>query len=247
MQRWTWSMMAMQDIRMRYRGSILGPFWGTLTTLVMVASMGFVYALIFAMDISVYLPFLTFGLLPWQYIGGVINEGCQSFIAAQPILYQTRMPLTVHIVRVVYRNLLVLAHNIPIVIGIAIVFHVPWGWTTLMVFPALALLVIASIAVSFVLGMVSARFRDVPLIISNIMQLLFFLTPIIWQPELLRDYRIIADANPLYAAVDLMRAPLLGQAPSPWSWPVALITTACLCVLSFGLFTKFRRRIVYWV
>ena len=246
-QPWAWGMMAMQDIRLRYRGSVLGPLWASLTTLIMVGSMGFVYALIFNMDIAVYLPYLTFGLIPWQFISSAINEGCQSFIASQPIMLQTKMPLTVHNLRTVYRNVLVTAHNVPIVIGVALVFHVPWDWYTLMVIPAAIVLVIAAIAFGLLLGMVSARFRDVPLIVTNVMQLIFFLTPILWQADLLRDYRIIADANPFYAAVDIVRSPLLGQAPSSWSWPVIGITTACLLVISFALFAKFRRRIAYWV
>jgi ABC-2 type transport system permease protein/lipopolysaccharide transport system permease protein len=239
--------MATQDIRLRYRGSVLGPIWATLTTVIMVASMGVVYALIFKMDIAVYLPFLTFGLIPWQFISSVVTEGCQSFIAAQPVMHQTRMPLTVHVMRVVYRNVLVMAHNVPVIVGVAAIFHISWNWWSLMVIPGMCVLVISAGAVSFMLGMISARFRDVPPIVGNVMQLVFFLTPVLWAIDLLGKYRIIVDANPVFAAIDIVRAPLLGQSPSFYSWPMALATCAVLCVVAYGLFAKFRRRIAYWV
>jgi len=79
---WMWSAMAMQDIRLRYRGSILGPFWLTLSTIIMVAAMGVIYARLFHMEVSRYLPFLTIGLIVWQFISALINEGCQTFLAA---------------------------------------------------------------------------------------------------------------------------------------------------------------------
>jgi ABC-type polysaccharide/polyol phosphate export permease len=246
-QRWAWGRMATQDIRLRYRGSVLGPFWATLTMIIMVASMGFVYALIFKMNIAVYLPFLTFGLIPWQFISSVVTESCQTFIAAQPIMHQAAMPLSAHMFRVVYRNVLVMLHNLPILLGVALIFQIPWGWPTLLALPAFGLLVIDSMAVSLLLGMLSARFRDVPLIVANLLQIIFFLTPILWSADLLREYRFIADLNPVFAAIDILRSPLLGQMPAANSWPVSLFVCGSLCLLALLMFTRFRQRVAYWV
>jgi ABC-2 type transport system permease protein/lipopolysaccharide transport system permease protein len=245
-RRWIWSAMAMQDIRLKYRGSLLGPFWTTLTTAVLVASMGFVYSLIFKIDVYEYLPYLTFGLIPWQFISTVIIEGCQSFIVAQPVMHQARMPLSVHVFRCVYRNLLVVAHNLIIVVVVLALFgfhcsHLP------LVIPAALIVTFDAIWLCCVLGMVSARFRDVPPIVGSILQIVFFLTPVFWQPTALGAYRWIADLNPVYAAIDIVRAPLLGQSPEPLSWPVMLLTSVLGGAVSFWFFAKFRPRVAYWV
>ena len=76
---WMWSAMATQDIKLRYRGSVLGPFWLTLSMLIMVAAMGLIYARLFGTEASRYLPFLTVGLVLWQFISATITEGCQYF------------------------------------------------------------------------------------------------------------------------------------------------------------------------
>src|SRR6266540_2448607 len=158
---WMWSAMAMQDIKMRYRGSLLGPFWLTISMAIMIAAMGLIYARMFKMEINQYLPFLTVGLVVWNFVSTVIIEGCETFLSAHNIITQVRLPFSLHAWRTVYRNLIVLAHNMVIVPLVLIIFSVPVGWTVVFVIPALVILTINGIWVSILLGMISARYRDV--------------------------------------------------------------------------------------
>src|SRR5215470_3515765 len=82
---WMWWGMAMQDIKMRYRGSLLGPFWLTISMVIMIAAIGLIYA---RMEITQYLPFLTVGLVIWNFVSTVITEGRQTFLSAQNIITQ---------------------------------------------------------------------------------------------------------------------------------------------------------------
>jgi homopolymeric O-antigen transport system permease protein len=244
---WMWSAMAMQDIKMRYRGSLLGPFWLTISMLIMIAAMGLIYARLFNMEITRYLPFLTVGLVVWNFVSTVIIEGCQTFVSAQSIITQVRMPFSVHAWRTVYRNLIVLAHNMVIVPLVLIIFSVPINWSVIIIVPAFVILTINGIWVSILLGMISARYRDVPPIVMSFVQVIFFVTPIFWPPEAMGIWMQALPLNPLFAAVDVVRAPLLGGAPLTYSWPVLLIATGIGSVGTFGLFAKFRQRIAYWI
>jgi ABC-type polysaccharide/polyol phosphate export permease len=244
---WMWSAMAMQDIRMRYRGSLLGPFWLTISMVIMVAAMGVIYARMFNMEITRYLPFLTVGLVIWSFVSTVILEGCQTFLSAQSIITQVRMPFSIHAWRTVYRNLIVLAHNMLIIPLVLIIFGVPVGWSALIIVPAIAILALNGLWVSILLGMISARYRDVPPIVTSFVQVIFFVTPIFWPPEAVGVWMQALPLNPLFAAVDVVRAPLLGAAPLTYSWMVLLIVTVIGCVGTFALFAKFRSRITYWI
>jgi lipopolysaccharide transport system permease protein len=93
---WMWSALAMQDIKMRYRGSLLGPFWLTISMAIMIAAMGLIYSRMFHMEISRYLPFLTVGLVVWNFVSAVIIEGCQTFLSVQNIITQVPMPFSLH-------------------------------------------------------------------------------------------------------------------------------------------------------
>jgi ABC-2 type transport system permease protein/lipopolysaccharide transport system permease protein len=133
---------------------------------------------------------------------------------------------------------------IPLVL---LIFSVPVGWNVLIIVPALAILTINGVWVSILLGMISARYRDVPPIVTNFVQVLFFVTPVFWPPEALGIWMQALPLNPLFAAVDVVRAPLLGSTPLAYSWTVLLIITVIGCIGTFLLFVKFRPRIAYWI
>jgi ABC-2 type transport system permease protein/lipopolysaccharide transport system permease protein len=244
---WMWSGLAWQDVKLRYRGSVLGPFWMTISTLAMMAGMAVIYAQLFGVDIHEYLTYLGIGLIVWQFLSGIISEGCQTFLNEATVIQEVRVPFSVYAYRSVFRNFIVLAHNMVIVpIGIA-VFLIPVDWHLLMVVPALVILAINGVWLSLLLGMLSARFRDVPPIIASLLQALFFLTPVIWPVSSLKEWQIVATANPFFAAVDVLRAPLIGAATAETSWPVLIATTVLGCIVTFAVFARFRTRIAYWV
>jgi ABC-type polysaccharide/polyol phosphate export permease len=247
-QSWLWMALAHQDMRLRYRGSVLGPFWQTVTTIVMIGAMGLIYARLFHTRLNDYLPMLTVGLILWQFISGMITEGCSTFYSVQGIIQQVKLPFSLHVYRLVYRNILVLAHNLVIVPIVLALYPPPIAWPRLAVLiPGMALIVINGVSLSFLLGMISARFRDVPPIVANIVQVVFFVTPIFWSAEALGSFRWWAEINPIFAAIDVIRAPLLGQPTAPHSWQILAVVTILFAAVSFAFFSRFRSRIAFWV
>ncbi len=247
-QSWLWTTLAHQDLKLRYRGSILGPFWQTITTGVMIGAMGFIYAKLFHTPMEGYLPLLAAGLVFWQFTSGMITEGCSTFFSQQGIIQQVRLPFSLHAYRLVYRNLLILAHNFVIIPVVLFIFPQPIEWPRLLELgPGLVLLLLNGIWISILLGMISARFRDIPPIVASIVQVVFFITPIFWPADGLGSHRWLAEINPLYAAIDVVRAPLLGQPHEPYSWSILVAVTVLGCAVSFAFFARFRTRIAFWV
>jgi ABC-type polysaccharide/polyol phosphate export permease len=247
-QSWLWTTLAHQDLKLRYRGSILGPFWQTVTTVVMIASMGFIYAKLFHTPLQTYLPLLAAGLVFWQFASGLITEGCTTFYSVQGIIQQVRLPFSLHAYRLVYRNLLILAHNFAIVPIVLMIFPQPIAWPRLLELgPGLALILLNGVWISILFGMISARFRDVPPIVASIVQVVFFMTPIFWPADGLGRNRWLAEINPIYAAIDVLRAPLLGQPTERYSWSILIGLTVLGCAVTFAFFARFRARIAFWV
>ncbi|HVA15187.1 MAG TPA: ABC transporter permease [Stellaceae bacterium] len=244
---WLWTAMAMQDIRLRYRGSLLGPFWITLSTAVMVGVMGVIYPHLFHTDVRSYLPFLAIGIVVWQFIQTVIIDSCQVFLDAQGVILQAPLPFSIHVYRMVARNFIVLAHNLVIIPAVLVILRVPIGLSALQIVPALTLIAINGVWLGILFGMISARFRDIPPIVASVVQVLFFITPIFWSPEVLGKWERLFELNPIFAAIDVIRAPLLGKAPVFLSWPVLAATTVIGSTLTFAFFARFRSRIAYWI
>lgn len=242
-----WYLLGWQDIRRRYRRSVLGPFWLTLSMGALVSVLGLLYGMLLQVENADYVPFLALGFIVWTLISGVINDGCQTFINAQGIIKQVGLPLSIHVYRLLWRNVLILFHNALVYVVVAAVFAVWPGWVGLLALPGLVLLCLNGIWAGLLLGIVSARFRDVPPVVSSIVRICFFVTPIIWMPELVPARALVLEANPFFHLVEVVRAPLLGQAPGLESWFAVLLITCAGWLVTFAFFRRYRRRIAYWV
>jgi lipopolysaccharide transport system permease protein len=244
---WLWGLVAWWDIKQRYRGSVLGPFWLTLSTAVMIGGLGALYSRLFHSEIHGYLPYLSLGILGWNLISVLLSECCTAFISSEHVIKQLRMPLTVHLYRTIARNLIVYAHNMVVFVVVAVWFQVDVTWYDLQVLPGMLLLVLGLMPAGLLLAATCARFRDIPPVIASLLQLTFFMTPIMWRPELLGRNIALATYNPFNCFIDLMRSPLLGQPVADTSWMIAIGSTILLWLVAFPFFARFRSRIAYWV
>jgi lipopolysaccharide transport system permease protein len=239
--------LARLDLRNRYRGSVLGPLWMSLSTLIMLIGLGLLYGALFKFKLSNYLPHLAVSLIVWQWMAGFINDSCATLTSADGVIRQMRLPYTLHALRVAFRNTLVAAHSLPLIPIVFLIFRQVPGPEALLAIPGLVLIGINMLAGGLLLGMVCARFRDIPPIVANVVQLAFFVSPILWKPELLGDAMVWMAFNPFYALLETVRGPLLEGGGPPLAWLAAIFFTTLHVVLAGFLFARFRSRIAFWV
>ncbi len=242
---WT---LAWLDIKLRYRGSLLGPFWLTLSTGVMVGSMGVIYATLFKMNLHDYLPFLALSLVLWNFLGALVSDACAGYTQNEGMIRSIRMPFSLYAARVVLRNMLVLAHNLVVIVAVYLFLWIWPGRPMLLAIPGFALWLLDGLAASILLGALCARFRDIPPIVQSLIQIAFFVTPVIWKPELVGPARqALLPLNPFYDLLEVVRAPLLGHVPSSPAYLGAIGFSALLCGVAWLLFARVRGRIAFWV
>jgi len=239
--------LARLDLRNRYRGSVLGPLWMSLSTLIMLIGLGLLYGTLFKLQLANYLPHLAVSLIIWQWISTFILEACGTLTGAEGVIRQMRLPYTLHALRIAFRNSLVAAHSLPIILLVFLVFgQVPGPEAFLAIF-GFMLIGINMLAGGLLLGMICARFRDIPPIVANIVQLAFFVSPILWKPELLGDAMVWMALNPFYAMLETVRGPLVEGGGPLLAWVAAVLYTMANVVLVGALFARFRARIAFWV
>ena len=238
-----------QDVRQRYRRSALGPFWITLGMGVMIGTIGIVFGQIFNSPMHDFFPFLAAGTILWSFMSTVIAEGSVGFINSEAIVKQLPIPLFVHMMRMVWRNLLILAHNIVIFPLVLIAVWKPLTLVAFMAVPGLLLTVLNLTWIALALGILCARYRDLPQIVNSVLQVVFYLTPIMWMPKLLpaRAGAYLLDANPFYHMIEIIRAPLLGQYASLTNWTVSLALAVFGWIFAIVFFSRYRNRIAYWL
>ena len=243
-----WLHLSWMDIKQRYRRSTLGPFWITASMGIMIIAIGPLYGRLLNNLSGSYIQYLSISLVIWNLISTQITESCSAFILSEDLIKQVRLPLTIHLNRVLSRNIIIFAHNFVIVL-IILYFFPPQKLIPLLLFPLALLLVIINLSwISLMLSTVSTRFRDTPLAAASIMQLFFFLTPVIWMRKSLpANADMIVDYNIFYHFIEIIRSPLLGLYPSTLTWAVTSITAFIGWILAFIFFSRFRSRVAYWV
>ncbi|MBI0433316.1 ABC transporter permease [Roseomonas sp. KE0001] len=244
--RLAWAL-ARLDLRNRYRGSVIGPFWVTLSTAAMLLGLGLLYSQLFGIALGNYLPHLAASLVTWQALATLVGDATTSLSSAEAVIRQLRLPLTTHVLRCVFRNAVTAAHSLPLILVVfLLVGHWP-GWELLLVVPGLAVLALNAFTITLFLGMICARFRDIGPIVTNFMQLAFFMTPVIWKPESLGDKAVWLPLNPFYTLLEMLRGPLVEGGGTLMTWVAALIYSSVLAAIALVFFVRFRNRVAFWV
>jgi ABC-2 type transport system permease protein len=249
-----WGHLGLQDVKQGYRRSVIGPFWITISLGVQALGMGLLYAALFNQPIAFFLPYLAVGLIIWQFMASCINEGAEIFIRNEGLIKHLPAPLSVHIFRLVWRQLLFFGHNLLVWVALVVIFRTPLKWTSLMAFPALAVIVLNGTWVAILIGIISTRYRDIPPVTSSVVTLMFFMTPIVWDYEQLRnapgavgERARLVELNPFLHFVEILRRPMIGESFEVRHWLVTLAITVVGWAVALVVLRNYRARVSYWV
>jgi len=242
-----WGPLAWFDISLRYRRSMLGPWWITISMGMMLLGLGPLYAALFQLPLNEFFPNMTLGLIFWSLISSTINDSCTVFTVAASYLKHSNNPLSLFVWRLLARNVLQFAHQLVLFLPVAVFSGIAIGPSTLLFVPGFVLLVVNLHAVAVSLGIICARFRDVTQIVGSLVTLLMFLTPVIWMPESLPERAKFVLYNPLAQFLAIVREPLLGKVCGPEIWWAVIAWTAFNVLIASVIYSWKRRQVVYWV
>lgn len=239
-------------------------------------ALGLVNSALFGSSIATLLPSITTGLIVWTFINGCIVEGAGTFIDNEGLIKQLPAPVTVHALRTVWRQALYFAHNMVVYVLVVLIFfgslshpyhvtdspgallHPGLSWSILLAVPAFLVILLNGAWVVLVFGITATRFRDIPPIIQSFITMLFYATPIMWSMDQVAKVQhekgeagavaiSILKLNPVYHFVEIIRAPLIGQAQSWTHWLVAGTITILGWALALFVLRNYRARVAYWV
>jgi ABC-type polysaccharide/polyol phosphate export permease len=242
-----WMYMGWKDIGQRYRRTVLGPWWLAIGTGVMVVALGFLWSDIFKVDVRGFMPFFAIGYVLWVFLSGAIVESCTGFTQFDGIIKQRRTPFSSFLYRIGVRHSVVLAHNAAIIPLILIWAGTPLTVGALLAIPGLMVFILTVVFAAIPIAIFCTRFRDFPQIVTNVLQVAFFATPIMWRPDVLKEFPWIANFNPVARLIDIVRLPLLGIDPGQGSWIWSIATLILAFLAAAFLLGRYSRRIAYWL
>jgi len=213
-----------------------------------VGLIGFIFAKMFNSPLEEFLPHFAAGQIMWTMIAAQLNESCSVFIQYKAVIKQIAVPLSVHVLRKMWYNLILLFHNAIIIIAVLFIFGRGFSAEALFVVPALALVCLLLVFISVILGIVCTRFRDIAQIVAVFMQLIFFFTPIFWMKKSLPDqYSWVSDFNPFYHMIEIIRSPLLGESPEPMLWLYLIFYVTVTGAVAMLFIRRYQSRVAYWL
>jgi lipopolysaccharide transport system permease protein len=226
---------------------MLGPLWITISMALLLIGMGPLYSTLFNAPMGKFFPHLTLGIIFWTFFTSTINDGCNVFINAARYLKQADFPASIFVWRSLARNLVQLAHHAVLYLPVALWAGIQWSPHMLLFIPGMMLVAINLHAITMSLGILCARFRDVTQIVTSVLQLLMFLTPVFWMPDTLSGRTRFILYNPLTQMLDVVRLPLLNNAPAPGTWWFLLCFTIVNVSIAVILYVRQRRHLAYWI
>jgi len=238
-----------QDMRHRYRRSLLGPFWLVASTAAVVATICSIMGPMFGVPADQYVPYVAMGMITWNLIVAMMTESSEAFISQSTMIQQTSSPLFTYVAQVAWRNTLLFAHNLVIFPAALLLSGAHTNANALYAVPGFLLVILNLTWMGLILAILSSRYRDLPKTIESILPVMMFMTPVMWKPEMmpLRFGVTILKANPFYWMIDLLRVPMMGGVPPGKVWLVAALAGVLGWGVALLLFARSRDRIVYWL
>jgi lipopolysaccharide transport system permease protein len=243
----TWLYLGIQDIKIRYRRSVLGPWWVTISTAIMIIALGFLWTNIFVTETKTYMPFFAVGYVIWTWISSQLADSVTGFIQFENTIKQTDLPFPIYIFRITIRNLIILIHNFVVVALVIIFIGNGFNENIIYAIPAIAVIQLLIVMLSTCVAIFCTRYRDMNQVIMVILQIAFFFSPILWQPSSLKGHKEIINYNPIYHWLEIIRQPLLGYQPSNISWIFVICNLISISLLCFYLLGKSRSKIAIWL
>ena len=242
----TWRALAAGDIRSKYRRTLLGPWWITATNGFTALIMGLVAGRFLGADMKTYLPHFMVSMTIWNFISSSLSESCFTMISAGGMIKAVDMPLIIHVMRMVHRNLIIFLHNVAIIPVIWLFNPWPVGFGSLLSLGGMVIVYVFVVSASTIISMICVRYRDVPPVMASLLQLLFFVSPIIWIPSHIKGGELAVALNPIAYLLAVTRDPIMSVPLSPSSWIGAVGVVAALTVAMVYVYTRYRSRVVYW-
>jgi ABC-type polysaccharide/polyol phosphate export permease len=241
-----WWRIARLEVRRRFHQTGLGPWWMTIGNGLFVIAVAFLYAGVTGSEPARYLPYLLVGFLVWSFVSDALASGSNVFVSEYAFISQMRINYLGILFKDLFRRAMIFAPNL-VLLAILPFLPLPWSWSLLTVPLAVLAILLNAWLQSYWCSVISAAFRDFPMVIAMALRFLFFMTPILWDARAVEDplRQAVALLNPFHHIIETVRAPITDGAVSGLSWAVVGVITLANLVAFALAFRRAQARIVY--
>ncbi len=237
-----------RELKARYRGSVLGFVWSFINPLLLLTIYSFVFSVVLpglhSKETEPYALFMFCGILPWTWFSSSLTEAAGSLISGGNLIKKVLFPAEVLPIVSVLANMVHFILGLPILAVFLIYYQRLPDLDGLLWFPiAMLVQLVLSIALALILSALAVHFRDIRDILSNVLTLWFFSTPIIyWIKEAPGLGKQVLDYNPMTHLIVTYQEILFFDGPvGHWKWLLFIGGVSVLLFLAgYWLFDRLR-------
>jgi lipopolysaccharide transport system permease protein len=232
-----------RDIKVKYKQTALGFMWAILQPLLMML----IFTLFFGRALKVpsqnleYPVFVFSGLLIWTIFSSGLTNAANSMVTNAVIIKKIYFPRLIIPVSSVLVSLFDFLMAFLLFIALLIFYHQPVAWIAVWCWPlSLIITIIATLGPGTLMAAMNVKYRDFRYVIPFLVQVLFFMTPVIYPVSVL-DYpalQYVIVLSPMYAAVEIFRLPLTGEFPDTVFMMISLGSGIVLLVAGLVYFRR---------
>lgn len=240
--------LAWMDVRARYKKSVLGPLWMTIGNFIGILGLSIVWSALLKENPQTFIPSLSIGFIVWQLVSISISESSTTFVREAKIIRNITLPTWFFATRFFARHIINLLHNFIIIIILIWNFNIPITFTTWLVIPNLLIVLLNLYWITYIIGILGARFRDIEYLINSFLPILFFISPVVFHPgRLPEEMEVFIWLNPLSYFIEMVRSPILGEVPriNTYTIMLGLLTVGALSTYWFN--KNYVKRLAFWI
>jgi ABC-type polysaccharide/polyol phosphate export permease len=241
--------LALKELRVRYKRSVLGFLWALLNPALLMVVLTLVFGTIMRFSIDHYAVFLLSTLLPWTFFSQSLAYSVESIVGNGSLLKKVRVARLVFPIAAVVSNIInFLLSLLPLMLLIVLMrFPLHWTWIYLPI-PMVGLFLF-TLGAAFFFAAINVFYRDVSHIVQILLSAWFYFSPVIYSLDFVPSkYRWIFRLNPMLYVLNGFRFGIYyGALPSPQSLAMSLACGIIALVLGFAVFQRYQNSFVYYV
>ncbi len=245
-----WVYSSWMEILLIYRATLLGPVWIIAGTALYIGLVGTLFQQVFGKNAPNYLPHVAMGIVLWSFLSQSVGSASRLLIQNRYMILSGTGRYTDYALKLIFKNGVLLIHNMVVVVIVFLFYPPDLSWSLLSLFATIPLFLLAVLGIAIMLSIVGARYRDVGELVHALFRIAFFVTPIVWMPQMRAENQIVAlflYLNPFYYLLEIIRAPIIsGVVP----WFEIGVTTAMVGIgwfLTYSVYQRTKPYVALWI
>jgi ABC-type polysaccharide/polyol phosphate export permease len=240
-----WSYFTLINIKIKYRDSIIGPFWNVISSTILVLALSFGYSSFLNLrDFKNFVYYIALGIFIWIFISNCLNEGTSILENKKNIILEKKTNIKFFIFELIFSNFIIYLHSFIVIFILLIISEIQLNFYFLLSILGLLIILINLIFWINAVMILSPVFKDIKKIVENLLLIIFFSTPIIWSEEIMRPkLKFLLNFNPFYHLISIFRDPLLNKINKQYFFHlvISLLITFCSIIISYVINKKYEK------